>query len=216
MKLKKIASLMLAGVMAISMLTACGDKGSSSSSSEVPETNDLVSKVVAELDEDITKKVTFTADSSLQDTLNEMIAYYGYQNSMSNFKKENLVKFDTDLKDDELAPLDTTVVSKDDDKQTTTVVAVVKTSDSNDTYVAKKIAAAIEDQYVMTGAIKLAGLPVKGNDVKSSSTASAADCYYTFEYTGNMAVQSVDDSLGNVTGYVVAFTVTRTPAKHDL
>lgn len=29
MKLKKIASLMLAGVMAISMLTACGDKGNS-------------------------------------------------------------------------------------------------------------------------------------------------------------------------------------------
>ena len=27
MKLKKIASLMLAGVMAISMLTACGDNG---------------------------------------------------------------------------------------------------------------------------------------------------------------------------------------------
>ena len=34
MKLKKIVSLALAGIMAVSMLTACGDKGSSSSEGE--------------------------------------------------------------------------------------------------------------------------------------------------------------------------------------
>ena len=217
MKLKKIVSLALAGIMAVSMLTACGDKGSSSSSSEVPETNDLVSKVIAELDEDVAKKVTFTADSSLQKTLNDMVTYYGYDSNMSDLTATNLAKFDTDLKTAVLPALDNAnqPVSKDDDVQTTTAVVKVTSSDSNLTYVAKKLADAIEQAEVVSGG-RLYQLPVKGDNVKSSSTATAADCYYTFKYTGNMAVQAVDDSVAGVTCYVLAFTITRTPTKADL
>ena len=48
MKLKKIASLALAGIMAVSMLTACGEgtnNGDSGSSSSQPTTASVVSTV---------------------------------------------------------------------------------------------------------------------------------------------------------------------------
>ena len=48
MKLKKIASLALAGIMAVSMLTACGEgtnNGNSGSSSSQPTTASVVSTV---------------------------------------------------------------------------------------------------------------------------------------------------------------------------
>ena len=130
---------------------------------------------------------------------------------------KNQEKFYTDLQTAVRPVLDhaNQPINKGDDVLTTTAVFKVASSDFNLTYVAKKLADAIEQAEVVSGG-RLYQLSVKGNDVMSSSTATAADCYYTFKYTGNMAVQSVDDSLGNVTGYVVAFTITRTPTKADL
>ena len=218
MKLKKIASLALAGIMAVSMLAGCNAASSSSSENTAPATG-LVGKVIENLSEDVTKKVTFTAGSDLQTTLNKMVAYYGSDKSAlsTNFTDVNLVKFDDDLEEAELPAVDATatVVDKDDDAVSTEVVTV-DSSDANEDYVAKLIAAEIEDDAVMSGSIKLAGLPVKGNDLKSSSTVSAADCYYTFTYTGEIAVAAIDDVVNHNTVYVVAYTVTRTPAKNAL
>ena len=219
MKLKKIASLALAGIMAVSMLAGCNAASSSSSENTAPATG-LVGKVIENLSEDVTKKVTFTAGSDLQTTLNKMVAYYGSDKSAlsTNFTDVNLVKFDDDLEEAELPAVDTTttVVDKDDDAVSTAKVVTVDSSDANEDYVAKLIAAEIKDDAVMSGSIKLAGLPVKGNDLKSSSTVSAADCYYTFTYTGEIAVAAIDDVVNHNTVYVVAYTVTRTPAKNAL
>ena len=217
MKLKKIASLALAGIMAVSMLAGCDAASSSSSENTAPATG-LVGKVIENLSEDVTKKVTFTAGSDLQTTLNKMVAYYGSNKSTlsTDFTDTNLVKFDDDLEAAELPAVDATVVDKDDDAVSTAKVVTVNSSDANEDYVAKLIAAKIEDDYVMEGSTKLAGLPVKGNDLKSSSTVSTADCYYTFTYTGEIAVAEIDDVVSHNTVYVVAYTVTRTPAKNAL
>ena len=217
MKLKKIASLALAGIMAVSMLAGCNGASSSSSENTAPATG-LVGKVIENLSEDVTKKVTFTAGSDLQTTLNKMVAYYGSDKNtlIDDFTDTNLVKFDDDLETAELPAVDATEVDKDDDAVSTAKVVTVNSSDANEDYVAKLIAAEIEDDYVMENYTKLAGLPVKGDDLKSSSTVSAADCYYTFTYTGEIAVAAIDDVVNHNTVYVVAYTVTRTPAKNAL
>ena len=73
MKLKKIASLMLAGIMAVSMLAACGegkkDDSSSSSSSQVPVTSSLADAANAVLSGD--QKAVFTYHNS--DELNKAL-----------------------------------------------------------------------------------------------------------------------------------------------
>ena len=72
MKLKKIASLMLAGIMAVSMLAACGEgKGnsSSSSSSSTVQTNAIASALNTQLGENQSKVLKFGTDNKLATVL---------------------------------------------------------------------------------------------------------------------------------------------------
>ena len=219
MKLKKIASLMLAGVMAVSMLAGCSNGTKPDDGEKEPTATGLTGKVIEALDDDITEKVSFTAGSGLQNTLNKMVAYYGADktNFASNMTDANIVKFDEDLKADELPTLDAdnSKVDNDDDVKSTVKVVTLASSDANETYVANMIADEIEKDSVMQGSKKLADLPRKGNDLDSDST-SGVDCYYTFTYTGEVAVAEIDDVVNHATVYVVAYTVTRTPAKNAL
>ena len=69
MKLKKIASLMLAGIMAVSMLAGCGE--ASSNSAETPDVTPVTgvaATVNGELDKNA-KKISFTEDSVLTNLL---------------------------------------------------------------------------------------------------------------------------------------------------
>ena len=81
MKLKKIASLMLAGVMAVSMLAGCS--GNSTTDPEnpddpivVPETG-IVAAVNDGQDADNDVKITFTSDSNLDALLNSAVKAFG-------------------------------------------------------------------------------------------------------------------------------------------
>ena len=73
MKLKKIASLALAGIMAVSMLTACGDgtnNGNSGSSSSQPTTANIVSTVknaIADKNGDLV--ITVEENTALSDAM---------------------------------------------------------------------------------------------------------------------------------------------------
>ena len=83
MKLKKIASLALAGIMAVSMLTACGEGGSSSSEPTNPVTpvTGAASIVNNELNSN-KDNISFTDNSILTDLL-------------TNFYKENPIEAGT-------------------------------------------------------------------------------------------------------------------------
>ena len=81
MKLKKIASLALAGTMAVSMLAACGtDAGSSNSGEQDPTTN--VSSVVEAVNDGQSAvnqvKIDFASDSELDSALKRTVEKYGY------------------------------------------------------------------------------------------------------------------------------------------
>ena len=71
MKLKKIASLMLAGIMAVSMLAACGDNAASSTPTEPvePVDNSFAAAVNEELSDSEKAIVSFEADDALVSAL---------------------------------------------------------------------------------------------------------------------------------------------------
>ena len=80
MKLKKIASLMLAGVMAVSMLTACGEGKTDPENPDnpvvVPETG-IVAAVNNGQNAHNDVKITFTSDSTLDAALASAVKAFG-------------------------------------------------------------------------------------------------------------------------------------------
>ena len=78
MKLKKIVSLALAGILAVSMLTACGDKGSSSSEGETEVVATGYSAMLAKELKDTAAKshVTFQDNAEDEAALKAMLGGY--------------------------------------------------------------------------------------------------------------------------------------------
>ena len=73
MKLKKIASLMLAGIMAISMLTACGDNSDEGeANSQVPATSNVVDYANQTLSAVSKEYMTYKGSSSLDAALKKV------------------------------------------------------------------------------------------------------------------------------------------------
>ena len=67
MKLKKIASLALAGIMAVSMLAGCGEGiGNSGSSSRIPTVTGYSASVQAKLSNTAQKKVALSDSADLK------------------------------------------------------------------------------------------------------------------------------------------------------
>ena len=87
MKLKKIASLMLAGIMAVSMLTACGEGKTDPENPDnpvvVPETG-IVAAVNNGQNADNDVKITFTSDSTLDAALASAVKAFGEEPKSSD------------------------------------------------------------------------------------------------------------------------------------
>ena len=84
MKLKKIASLMLAGVMAVSMLTACGSNGNAgngNNGNENPDPTPATTSVVDAVNKGQSAanavKIDFTVNSELDNALAKAVSVYG-------------------------------------------------------------------------------------------------------------------------------------------
>ena len=100
MKLKKIASLALAGVMAVSMLAGCSGKGTTDPENPddpivVPETG-IVAEVNNGQDQDNDAKITFTSSSSLDAALTNAVKAFGENSNYSNLTQRvaNLLSLD--------------------------------------------------------------------------------------------------------------------------
>ena len=93
MKLKKIASLMLAGIMAVSMLTACDttsntpDTGDDDQGTTTPVTgySAKLADEIAELSVIAGKKVDWSESSDLQSSLNYQVGNVGYNALTGSF-----------------------------------------------------------------------------------------------------------------------------------
>ena len=219
MKLKKIASLMLAGVMAVSMLAGCSDKGGASSEDQDKEpTGVTVEAINAALDNDI--KVKFTASSALENALDKAIDYVGIKGA-SKIDAADLNKFDTNLKLDDSSAAELQLNDKknetdekvEKDKATAAEI-VIFTDDgvANESYVVKQIVdKMLSNGYVSENFTTIKNLPAQGSKNYSDAEGDGKH-FYAFSYTGEMAIGSVVnyDKGYPVTTYVVVYTVTRT------
>ena len=209
MKLKKIASLALAGIMAVSMLAGCSNGNGGNDGETVVVPSDMTGKVIAALDEDTTKNVTFQADASLQTVLEKVVKNKG--TSVSAVTLAELQKVEPNLVgDDQLVAIgnkndkDTATAASKTDKYTF-VMNNGWTDGASEEYIAKEIASKI-DNAVASGKI---------GETKKSQTFTYADddFHYEFNYTGDVAVAEVTDTVTGVTSYVAVCTITRSANK---
>ena len=213
MKLKKIASLMLAGVMAVSMLAGCsnGTKPDDDKKDPVVDSS-LAGQVIAALNEDTTKVVSFGSDSDLDAAVAKLIENFGVNNltkiTASELKKINddisgEDKFDFGMKDHKPA------AEKDAKEASVTVVLDQKQlgelKGASTEYAVKVIADKIDDE--------IEDLELKENSQTYNYDDDKGDFWYDFSYTGNLSVTEVKNAVTGVSSYVVVCTIARTSAE---
>lgn len=217
MKLKKIAALALAGVMAVSMLAGCANKGTDDKKDPTDTTNSVTAAaVMAQLNADVTKKVTFQSSTTLENTLKKatqnVVDAKGVNNASEDWAADitkEIVALDKTLGTDKVMPYiegasEDTAKTVAKEKPIVTVVAFENANDAyTPGYIGKKLAENMEKAEVGSrdDYKTLSELNLKSNKYTLSS---GKDAVLNFTYTGNVAVVNVGDT------YFVAFTVSRT------
>ena len=217
MKLKKIASLMLAGVMAVSMLAGCSNGTKPDDGEKEPVVTGLTGEVVAALDEDTTKAVSFTSDSNLDN----VVAKYVQKNGTDSVRKINasaLNAIDDEVSKETEFTWPNSVNNKDSAeraaKEANVTIVVpnntVAAGASRD-YAVKQIAKAIDDA--------VENLNLKDDtvifNIDIDGDGEAEQFWYDYSYAGNLSVTEVKDATTGVVSYVAVFTVTRTAAQQN-
>lgn len=209
MKLKKIASLALAGVMAVSMLAGCSNGSDANGEGTVvnPGTSSIVTAINNGQDEDNDVKVTFSSDSVLDAALQQAIKTLGVSANSTTVEQE-IVKLTGNggtLSTAGVATVTSVFPAASADKQVDTILDV-------QTYVsstywteadAEKAAARDVDAFIAN---------LKANDKEGKKNG---DTYYDFTYTGNASLVAAEKADGSAT-YYVAYTITRTTAKNKV
>ena len=206
MKLKKIASLALAGVMAVSMLAGCAGKTGTTENEGTTVTTGAASAVVDAFNNDVKyddedMKVTFTyssaLESELKSVLDDCVEGYGFgagemANILQVMKLRNGVKVYTGTTD-----------FNAQNKQTVTVQNAAAYSSVN----------ALNQEKLVEAAV--AGLENVVKTLKSSNLqdgAAEGTKYLNYTYTGEVAVVTVKSVTG-VTYTYVAYTVSQAAAE---
>ena len=198
MKLKKIASLMLAGIMAVSMLAGCkSDTTTDDGNTDVkPVDSSFAAKINDELDDNQKAIVTFKADSTLESALNKAAGMIDVAelkvNAAGWLANGNVLKSFTEMVDADGNSF-TTVFEDNDEDQTGAAILVVPGNLTE-----KGMTEAVVD--VLDDQIKTGVLPNGYNGAK----------YYKYTYEGKIAVVKVDSNDGKVSAYVVGIVIDQT------
>ena len=201
MKLKKIASLMLAGIMAVSMLAACGEgtgnNNGGASSSEQTGTSNAATVLQANLSGDARRIVkTAAANSNLDAALkNAVDTYFNYSDLSYSFSFDEVLFLKNDLRCDTNNKINKAVVdamsAKDsvellidtNDKTTVAVEVYAVNASVSDTEALEMLAAKISPY--------LAKRPEKSDDVDGSN--------YDYSYTISASIETREfDTVGTV------------------
>ena len=199
MKLKKIASLMLAGIMAVSMLAGCksGTTTDDGNTDVKPVDSSFAAKINDELDDDQKAIVTFKADSTLESALNKaagMIDVTALKVTNTGWLVDgNVLKSFTEMVDADGNAFDT-VFEKNDKDQTGAAILVVPGNLTE-----KGMTEAVVDE--LDKQIKNSVLP-NGYDAGAK--------FYKYTYEGKIAVAKVDSNNGKVSAYVVGIVIDQT------
>lgn len=217
MKLKKFAAMMLAGVMAVSMLAGCADGGKKEDDTKEPVISGLTGKVVAALDEDTTKAVTFTSSSNLDNVIAKYFQVNG-TNSVSKLSATGLNAIDDEISDEadfteykNASNKNSAEKAGKEAKVTVVINSKTVTAGASEDYAVKQIAKAIDDAVEN---LNLAEDTVIF-DVDIDDDGKNEQLWYDYTYAGNLSVTEVEDVKTGVVNYVAVFTVTRTAAQQN-
>ena len=225
MKLKKIASLALAGVMAVSMLAGCKGNDGSNNSSSTTTAASIIDAVNNGQDGANKVKVAFTADSKLEDAAKKAVAAHGdsfatyiltnkseiadyaaivaTKNNVDDFYKNNTA---TGAQPTNPAP-------KDGEKNVYFNVVSLGSSAASTTFLMNYAASLIDaDVAKLDDTTLVTKDEATGTVGWSSSQTKDKDTYYDFSYTGTACLFSAPNSDGS-TSYYMAYTITQTVAK---
>ena len=244
MKLKKIASLMLAGVMTVSMLTACGSNGNTGNGdngNENPDPTPATTSVVDAVNKGQSAanavKIDFTVDSKLDNALAKAVRVYG------NDADENLTTttggypaFIQEV-EDAIARMTglKSVSAKEgakgfsslgwvDTNGFLTGDVVRKTAVDNDKDANGKVYTlfGVNHFSAWTEEAALNMVAEKVDEMIADLAAhsdvdglKAGDKYYTYDYDGNISMVSVKN-LDGTTDYYVAYVVNQTVTESTL
>ena len=231
MKLKKIASLALAGIMAASMLAGC-NTGSSNTTGGTDTSSNYASIVDAVNNGQSIKnkvKVTFTYNTDLEDAANKAVALYqdgaGVNEVTAAIKQYMPSLLDaettfTNFYDDEHALPGTKGSTKDNDGDTVTYfeVTTIGAKPASDAFL-KNFAANHIDSLVAkldnTNKVKT-GEAILGNDGRTyNAVTKGGDHYQDYSYTGSVCVVEAKATTGQVV-YYMATILTQTVTDHVL
>ena len=224
MKLKKIASLMLAGVMAVSMLTACGGKtvndGENNDGTVVAPASSIVTAVNNGQSATNRVKIDFTADTTLDAALTKAVKSIGDYNNAAGLRIEmlrltanDLINNQTFYTGDADVNFGTTVDPNNDPWKNIdgTVIegmwAMPLMNVMSDKAAAEKAAAKIINEVV-----------AQLDDttyVEGTDGTVAGEKYCDFSYTGTVSMVSSVENDGTV-NYYFAFVITQTTAVKTL
>ena len=216
MKLKKIASLALAGLMAVSMLAGCGNNANSGNNNNNGAVSTSIVDAVNNGQYSYNKvKVTFTADAKLQDAVDKVVAAYGnYPNATAlNEIKQYAGLVDTistvnGFKSNDKAP------TKDGEKVTYFGLIPLGVSDRSEAYLNNQAVAEINKLVADLDDTTL----VTADDYKKDKTYPITKddaTYYDFSYTGKICMAEVNAG-GVITGYVAVVVIEQTAAEKTL
>ena len=245
MKLKKIASLMLAGVMAVSMLTACGSNGNTgngNNGNENPDPTPATTSVVDAVNKGQSAanavKIDFTVNSELDNALAKAVSVYG-NDADENFTIDNnnrpvfisevagAITRMTGLESVSANPANPGYITDgwvDDDTGFLTdevdrAQAIAHDKDAKGKvytlFVVNQFSAWTEEAALNMVAEAADEMIAELDAHSDVDGLKAGDKYYTYGYDGNISMVSVKN-LDGTTDYYVAYVVNQTVTESTL
>lgn len=202
MKLKKIVSLALAGVLALTAFSGCA----AGSTGNVYANKSMYSKIVAELDEETKEEIRFTYSSTAAEDLKKAAERAGAAIPADTEEWDEWCKSIKAYLGDIDANYAKTISSSSDEKevkkeQQGTAVYAFGVPGANENYVARKIAEFFDEK------VESKNLPEK------SGNYDGGKYYYAYSYTAEMGVVEVKDAVTGQNFYGVVVVLHRIPAK---
>ena len=219
MKLKKIASLALAGLMAVSMLAGCGNNANSGNNNNNGAVStsivDAVNNGQASYND---VKVAFTADAKLQDAVDKVVAAHGNYIITNSTQALSEIKqyaglVDT-IDDVDNFKSDTKAPTKDGEKVTYFNYILLGMVDASEAYLNNQAVAEINELVAKLDDTTLVTADDYKNDPSLTITKDGAT-YYDFSYTGKICMSEVNVG-GMITGYVAVVVIEQTAAEKTL
>lgn len=219
MKVKKLLSLALAGVMAAGMLAGCkGGAVSGGANGAGSESGNMAQKVIDAMDEETKELVAFAYSPELKNDLDIAMRNAG-SGALSNDTDAqaaagnitlSLMEIDPDYEAGSFTNADEDEdVAKEEAKRTIAmpISQLMFGYGSDEAYVVDMLAKTADVMFEYMDDKNV--LPVYSKDFEDDGTVY----WYDFDYSADLAITSVTDVVTGQVTYVMGISITRTPTK---